>query len=97
MKTRDRQDEMLPPHPLSAKTAQGVMAMAALTTTSTQRRIIRIAETEHLSGFKRAHIYNMMKAGRFPKSRRIGTRAVGWDSLEIEQWVAERLNAAGRA
>jgi prophage regulatory protein len=96
MKTRARQDEMLPPHPLSAKAAQGVMAMA-LTTTSTQRRIIRIAETEHLSGFKRAHIYNMMKAGRFPKSHRIGTRAVGWDSLEIEQWVEERLNAAGRA
>ena len=33
-----------------------------------------------------------MKEGKFPQARRIGMRAVGWDSLEIEQWVVERLD-----
>ena len=57
-----------------------------------ERRILRLDEVEAKSGFKRAHIYNLMKAGQFPQCRRIGTRAVGWDSLEIEQWVQDRLS-----
>ncbi len=55
------------------------------------RRIMRLAETEQMSGFRRSHIYALMKEGAFPQAKRIGRRAVGWDSFEIEQWVAERL------
>ncbi|WP_177434459.1 AlpA family phage regulatory protein [Pseudomonas laurylsulfativorans] len=53
---------------------------------------MRRDEVEQKTGFKRSHIYNLMKAGLFPQCRRIGTRAVGWDSLEIEQWVQDRLS-----
>lgn len=56
------------------------------------RYIMRRDEVEQKTGFKRSHIYNLMKAGQFPQCRRIGTRAVGWDSLEIEQWVQDRLS-----
>jgi Predicted transcriptional regulator len=52
---------------------------------------MRRDEVERKTGFKRAHIYNLMKEGKFPQAKRIGLRAVGWDSLEIEHWVAERL------
>lgn len=55
------------------------------------RRILRRAEVEQKTGFKRAHIYTLMREGRFPRALRIGLRAVGWDSLEVEQWIAERL------
>lgn len=55
------------------------------------RHIMRREEVERKTGFKRAHIYNLMKEGKFPQAKRIGLRAVGWDSLEIEQWVVERL------
>ena len=55
------------------------------------RRIMRLPEVKSASGFGRTHIYELMKEGRFPSARRIGARAVGWDSLEIEQWVADRL------
>ncbi|MGN7934053.1 AlpA family phage regulatory protein [Pseudomonas mediterranea] len=58
---------------------------------SPERHIMRRDEVERKTGFKRAHIYNLMKEGKFPQAKRIGLRAVGWDSLEIEQWVAERL------
>jgi len=58
---------------------------------SFERRILRRAEVEAKTGFKRAHIYNLMKAGKFPKALRLGVRAVGWDSVEIDQWIADRL------
>ena len=55
-----------------------------------ERRILRRTEVEARVGFKRAHIYNLMNAGKFPKAIRLGIRAVGWDSVEIDQWIAER-------
>ena len=59
----------------------------------TDRYIMRRDEVEQRTGFKRAHIYNLMKEGKFPLARRIGMRAVGWDSAEIDRWIAERLGA----
>jgi prophage regulatory protein len=56
-----------------------------------ERHIMRRDEVERKTGFKRAYIYSLMKEGKFPQAKRIGLRAVGWDSLEIEQWVAHRL------
>ena len=58
-----------------------------MTTTQNSRRIMRLADVEQATGFKRSHIYNLMSEGRFPKARRIGCRAVGWDSTEIQQWI----------
>ena len=56
------------------------------------RRILRLDEVEAKSGFKRAHIYNLMKKRQFPQALRLGVRAVGWDSIEIDQWIDERVN-----
>ena len=56
-----------------------------------ERRFLRRAEVESKKGFKRAHIYNLMNAGKFPKAVRLGIRAVGWDSTEIDQWIKQRL------
>lgn len=56
-----------------------------------EHRILRRAEVEAKTGFKRAHIYALMKDGRFPKAMRLGVRAVGWDSAEIDQWIFDRL------
>ncbi|KHL68460.1 AlpA family transcriptional regulator [Pseudomonas flexibilis] len=56
------------------------------------RHILRLNEVMRRTGFRRAHIYNLMKLDKFPHARRIGLRAVGWDSQEIEQWIAARLD-----
>jgi len=61
-----------------------------------ERRILRRPEVEAKTGFKRSHIYGLMKEGKFPKSVRLGERAVGWDSLVIEQWVASKCAAAAQ-
>ncbi|WP_244253737.1 AlpA family transcriptional regulator [Burkholderia multivorans] len=55
-------------------------------------RILRRPEVEARTGFKRAHIYSLMRAGKFPKALRIGDRAVGWHSAEIDQWISDRLH-----
>ncbi|ENY9928888.1 helix-turn-helix transcriptional regulator [Pseudomonas aeruginosa] len=60
-----------------------------------QRRIYRLQQVMDATGFGRAWIYELMSEGKFPKARKIGVRAVGWDSLEVEQWVNDRLE--GRA
>ncbi|MEJ0038729.1 MAG: AlpA family transcriptional regulator [Gammaproteobacteria bacterium] len=60
---------------------------------SSEPRLLRRGEVERKTGFKRAHIYSLMRAGKFPKPARIGVRAVGWDSSEIDQWINARLEA----
>lgn len=59
--------------------------------TATPRRILRLPDVMSVVGFGRAHIYALMAEGKFPRARRIGTRAVGWDSQEIEAWIAAQL------
>lgn len=56
------------------------------------RRIMRLPQVQDATGFGRAWIYELMGNGKFPKARKIGSRAVGWDSLEIEAWVADQLD-----
>lgn len=56
-----------------------------------ERRILRRPEVEARTGFKRSHIYSLMKTDQFPKAVRLGKRAVGWYEAEIDQWIADRL------
>jgi prophage regulatory protein len=58
---------------------------------SNTRRLLRRAEVEAKTGFKRAFIYALIKQGKFPKPVRTSTRAVRWDSIEIDQWIAARI------
>ncbi len=53
--------------------------------------ILRLPEVIRRTGYKHATIYNMMKEGTFPQNYKIGPRAVGWNSAEIEAWIEERL------
>jgi prophage regulatory protein len=55
------------------------------------RRILSRPEVEARCGFKRAHLYKLIDDGKFPRPVRIGVRAVGRDSIEIEQWITEQL------
>lgn len=56
------------------------------------RHIKRLPAVKAATGLGRTKIYDLMKEGRFPKARRIaGAHAVGWDSLEVEAWIAQQL------
>jgi prophage regulatory protein len=69
---------------------QGVHIMSTQSVT-VERRILRRPEVEAKTGFKRAYLYRLMQEGKFPKTIPLGVRAVGWDSVEVDQWIAERL------
>ncbi|WP_285374204.1 AlpA family transcriptional regulator [Pseudomonas sp. lyk4-TYG-107] len=56
-----------------------------------ERRILRRSDVEQKTGLKRAFLYSLMSQGKFPKSVRIGARAVGWDAMEVDQWITDRL------
>lgn len=63
--------------------------------TTHPRRILRLPAVKTATGLGRTKIYELMKEGRFPKARRIaGAHAVGWDSLEVEAWIAQQLGEA---
>lgn len=55
------------------------------------RRIYRLPHVQAATGFGRAWIYELMKRGEFPQARKIGARAVGWDSSAVDAWVAAHL------
>ena len=51
----------------------------------------RRAEVEAKTGFKRAHIYSLMKEGQFQGA--LAWACAPWaDRVEVEQWIADRLN-----
>lgn len=62
-----------------------------------QPRIIRLPEVITLTGYKRSSIYLLMARGQFPKHHRIGLRAVGWNSQDIEHWINEQLEGESSA
>lgn len=78
---------------MSSQTNAPAMSVeiAAVEPVSVEHRILRRAEVEAKTGFKRAHLYALMKRGEFPKAMRLGVRAIGWDSVEIDQWITDRL------
>ncbi|MBU3020254.1 AlpA family transcriptional regulator [Alteromonas sp. McT4-15] len=60
-----------------------------------QQRILRLPEVKAKTGFGRSTIYALMASGEFPRSIRIGARAVGWLESDIDQWIeTRRIGAA---
>jgi len=53
-------------------------------------QFLRRAAVEKLTGLSRSSIYSLMDRGEFPRPRRIGRRAVGWDAAALERWLASR-------
>ena len=51
------------------------------------KRYYRRPTVEEMLGLSRSTIYRMMQDGEFPRPVKIGRRAVGWSSEEIESWI----------
>ena len=50
-------------------------------------KILRRAEVIERVGLSYSTIFNMIKAGTFPKPRRVGKHAIGWLESEITAWI----------
>ena len=54
--------------------------------------VLRRPDVEALTGLSRSTIYKFMKDGTFPKTVKIGPRAVGWLQTDIEDWLSNLTN-----
>jgi prophage regulatory protein len=59
--------------------------------TDNPSRILRLPAVMGRTGLRTTAIYAHIKAGTFPKPVRLGPKAVGWISAEIDSWIAERV------
>ena len=55
-----------------------------------EKRALKLKEVVGLVSLSSATIYRMISSGEFPRPVRIGVRATGWRSDEIEKWLASR-------
>ena len=51
------------------------------------QKLLRFGEVIERTRLSRSTIYNMMKDGTFPKSRRAGKQAIFWLESEINDWL----------
>ena len=54
-------------------------------------QIIRLKDVIVLTGLSRSTIYLRMVQGKFPKKINLGSRAVGWISSDVNEWIEERI------
>lgn len=54
-------------------------------------RILRFPELREKVGYSRSNIHYLMEMGEFPKSIKLGGRAVGWLESEVDSWIQERI------
>ena len=52
--------------------------------------ILRAKDVVELVGVSKNTIHNWINQGIFPKPIKLGPRAVGWRSEQIEDWLHER-------
>ena len=53
-------------------------------------RIIRMRELVERLGLSQATIYRAIVAGTFPRAVKLGKRARGWRSDDVQQWIDDR-------
>jgi prophage regulatory protein len=55
--------------------------------------ILRQNQVLQLVGMKRTWLWLACKQGRFPSPVKLGSRAIGWRSGDVNAWLASRQNA----
>lgn len=53
--------------------------------------LIRLTEVQKRTGYSKAWIYRLLKENRFPKSVKIGSRAIAFVESEIDEWINQRI------
>jgi len=57
-------------------------------------RLVRIEEVKGMTGLGKSSIYELMRAGEFPKSIRLHARMVAWSESSVLSWIQARISEA---
>lgn len=52
--------------------------------------VLRLPQVSDYTGLSKASVYRQVKEGTFPRPIRLGSRAVGWLTTEVTEWIAAR-------
>ena len=58
--------------------------------------LLRLPRVKERTGFRKSHIYALIRRGDFPPPVRIGRRSVAWDASAVDAWVRERIAAGAQ-
>jgi len=59
--------------------------------------ILRLPTVKARTGLSRSTIYLRVAEGSFPAPVSLGGRAVGWIEAEVNDWLAQRIEASRKA
>ena len=57
-------------------------------------KFLRMPAVLERTGLSRSTVYDMMDRGEFPRPVKIGVRAIAWPIERVDQWMAEKAEAA---
>ena len=57
-------------------------------------KILRLPTVKDLTGLSRSTIYLRISKNEFPSPISLGGRAVGWVESDINNWLAEKIEAS---
>jgi prophage regulatory protein len=69
------------------------MTMPETTTPNAERHILRSREVCRRVGLSVPTIWRLRQRGDFPAPIKITSRVIGYDSIEIDNWLAARARA----
>lgn len=58
---------------------------------SDSKKLIRLSEVLNKTGFCKAWIYKLIKAGSFPSQIKIGARAIAFIESEVDEWIESMI------
>jgi len=73
----------------------GASQMKANQTVLSVNRILRIRQVLEMTGLRRTALYEKMHANQFPKSVKLGVRAVGWREGDVLSWMESLMPSKG--
>jgi prophage regulatory protein len=59
--------------------------------------ILRRRQVEERTGLSRSTIYAGIAVGAFPAPIKLGARAVGWLSSEVDGWISDQVSKSRQA
>jgi len=62
------------------------------TSTKQTTRLIRLPEVMHKTGYKKSWIYRLISENRFPKPIKLGSRAVAFIEIEVDEWISNTIS-----
>jgi prophage regulatory protein len=58
------------------------------------RKLLKIRDVLERIPVSRAHIYNMIAEGKFPRQVHLGGTGAFWVEAEVESWIQGHIDAA---